>query len=141
MIVRLNIALRNQLLNGLWNTAAGVGAFDGGTAEFRTGAQPAAADDAATGTIVATVALAADAMQTASAGSCAKNATVWQDLSADNDGTMTWARFKSADGTLVMDFDVTNTAGTGAIKVDNPALVAGQAFLVASFTLTMPATT
>lgn len=141
MIVRLNIALRNAILNAIWNGGSIAALFDSGSAEFRTGANPAAADDAATGTVIATIALPADAMAAASAGSIAKNVAAMQDLAADNAGTMGWARWKSNDTTLVMDFDVTNIAGTGAIKVDNPTLVAGQQFVITAMTLTMPAST
>lgn len=141
MIVRLNTALRNRILDNLFNPATTVNMLDGGVAEFRTGAQPASADSAATGTVVATVALPADAMAAASGGSIAKNATAWQDLSADAAGTVGWARFKSADGTLVMDLDATDTAGNGSIKIDNPTVLLGQQFNVTAFTLTMPATT
>ena len=141
MIVRVNIALRNALLDAIFNSGTTLAIFDSGTAEFRTGSQPAAADDAATGTVVATVALPADAMAAASAGSISKTASSWQDLAADNAGTIGWVRFKSADTTKVMDMDVTNTSGSGAVKVDNPTLVAGQQFSVLTATLTWPAST
>lgn len=141
MIVRLNVALRNLLLNSLFNTGLGAAMFDGGTVYFRSGATPAAADNAATGTVIATIALPADAMAAAAGGSISKNVASWQDLSADATGVMGYARFVSADATLVMDMDVTDNAGNGAIKVDNPAVVAAQQFFITAFTLTMPAST
>ena len=141
MIVRVNVALRNALLDALFNGGSTLSIFDSGTAEFRTGANPGAADDAATGTVIATVTLPADAMAGASGGSISKNASSWQDLAADNTGTIGWVRFKSADTTKVMDMDVTNLAGTGAVKVDNPALVSGQQFSVTACVLTWPAST
>lgn len=141
MIVRVNIPLRNALLDALFNGGSIAAIFDSGTAEFRTGANPGAADDAATGTVVATITLPADAMQAASGGSIVKTTTSWQDLAADNAGTIGWVRFKSADTTKVMDMDVTNAVGTGAVKVDNPTLVAGQQFAVLTATLTWPAST
>jgi hypothetical protein len=130
----LNVAIRNLLLDALFNTA---GVFDNGTAEFRTGAKPGG-DVAASGTVVATVALGADSMTVASAGSVSKNAT-WQDLSADNAGTIGYARFKSSDGLKWMDFTVTATGGGGEITVDNPTLAALQQFSVTGFSVTMPA--
>lgn len=139
MIVRLNTALRNVILDCMFNTGSAIAFFDSGTVEFRTGAQPASADNAATGTVVSTVALPADAMAAAAGGSISKNATAWEDTSADNAGTIGYARFKSSGGTYVMDIDVTVTGGGGGITVDNPALLAGQDFQVSSFTLTMPA--
>lgn len=139
MIVRLNVALRNRILDSMFNNGGGVAMFDSGTLQFRTGVMPAAADDAPTGVVVETVALPADAMAAAALGSISKNAASWQDLSSDANGTIGWARFTSNDATLVMDMDVTDNVGNGAIKVDNPTVVAGQQFFVTAFTLTMPA--
>jgi hypothetical protein len=136
--MNLNIAVRNSILDCLFNAGTALAIFDGGTAEFRTGASPGA-DVAATGTIVASVALGADSMTAAASGSVSKNAT-WQDLSADNAGTIGHARFKSSDGLKVIDFTVTNTGGGGEITVDNTTLTAGQQFTVTAFSVTMPAT-
>lgn len=141
MIVRLNVALRNLFLNCAFNTGLATAAFDGGSAEFRSGANPAAADDAATGVVISTIALPADAMQDASNGTILKNAASWQDLVADATGLMGWARFKSVGNIYVVDFDVTDNNGAGAIKVDSPNLVAGQQFFITAFSLTMPAST
>ncbi len=74
-------------------------------------------------------------------GSIAKTASTWQDAAADASGTIGWVRFKDNTNTYVMDLDVTNNAGTGAVKVDNPTLVLGQQFIVSTATLTMPAST
>lgn len=134
----LNLAVRNSILDCLFNAGTALAIFDTGTAEFRSGAAPGA-DNAATGTIITSVALGADAMTTASAGSVSKNAT-WQDLSADNAGTIGHARFKSSDGLKVMEFTVTATGGGGEITVDNTVLTAGQQFTVTGFSVTMPAT-
>lgn len=135
--MNLNIAVRNSILNTLFNVGTALAIFDGGTAEFRTGAAPGA-DNAATGTVVASVPLGADAMTAASSGSVSKNAT-WEDLSADNAGTIGHVRFKSSDGLKVIEFTVTATGGGGEITVDNPTLAAGQQFTVTGFSITMPA--
>lgn len=140
MAVRINIALRNKILDMMFNSGAALAIFDSGTAKFRTGAQPATADDAQTGVIVATVALPADAMAAASAGSISKSGSTWQDASADNAGTIGHAVFEDSGTTYRMDIDVTQTGGGGTITVDNPVLAAGQQFTVTSFTLTMPGT-
>lgn len=141
MPVRINIALRNKILDMMFNSGAALAIFDSGSAQFRTGAQTATADDAKTGTVVATIALPADAMAAASAGSIAKAGT-WQDLSADNAGTIGHAVLESAagPGTYRMDIDVTQTGGGGTMTVDNPVLAAGQEFNVTSFSVTMPGT-
>lgn len=139
MAVRINVALRNKILDAIFNGGAGVAIFDGGTIKFRTGAQTATADDAQTGTIVSTVNLPADAMAAASAGSIAKAGT-WQDLAADAAGTIGHAVFESPGGTYRMDVDVTQTGGGGTMTVDNPVLALGQEFNVTAFSVTMPGT-
>lgn len=141
MILRLNTALRNRLLDCLFDSGTGLAIFDSGTVEFRTGAQPASADSAATGTVIAAITLPANAMGAAASGTTSKTVTAWEDTAANAAGTMGYARFYSTGGTYVMDIDVTDTTGVGGIKVDNPVLVIGQDFLVTDFSITMPATT
>jgi hypothetical protein len=142
MIVRINTTLANRMLDLLFNPGTALPQlFDGGTAFFRTGAQPADANNAATGIVVATIALAADAMAAAAGASISKNPAAWQDLAADAAGTIGWARFIDVTGTMWIDFDVTDTAGVGAIKVDNPAVLLGQQVIVTSFTVNQPRTT
>lgn len=140
MIVRLNVALRNRLLDAMWNGGASAAMFDAGLAYFRTAAIPASADNAATGIVVALVALPADAMALAANGSVVKGLGLWKVVAAAS-GTIGWARFISADGLLVTDYDVTDLAGTGTIKLDNTTLLLGQMFSVVSFGITMPAST
>lgn len=140
MIVRMNVALRNLLVEAWVNSGASISFFDGATVEFRTGAQPATADLGASGTVICTLVLPADAMAAVVSGTSNKNAAAWEDTSADASGTIGHVRFKSAGGaTYVLDCDVTDQAGTGAVKVDNPVLVTGQDFLVTDFSITMPA--
>lgn len=138
MIVRINTALRNAILDCLFNAAAGLATLDGGSAEFRTGAPPASADNAATGTLLATATISADAFSAAAGGSISKNPAAWQDLSIDVTGVAGWARFKNAAGTMWIDFDVTDNAGGGAIKMSNTTLTATDLLLITGATLTMP---
>lgn len=137
-IVRINLALRNRILDCIFNSGTSVAIFNSATVEFRSGTQPAAADDSATGTVAATISLPADAMAAASSGSCAKSGT-WEDISADAGTTITWARF--TDGTFVMDVNC-GAVGSGAtIEIDSPTTVAGQDFKVVTFAVSMPAST
>jgi hypothetical protein len=133
----LNLAVRNGILDSLFNAGTALAMFDNGTAEFRSGAAPGA-DNTAGGTLIASVLLGADAMTAASAGSVSKNAT-WQDLSADAAGTIGHVRFKSSDGLKVLECTVTATGGGGEVTVDNTVLTAGQQFTVTGFTVTCPA--
>lgn len=134
----LNLPVRNGILDSLFNAGSALAMFDNGTAEFRSGAAPGA-DNAASGTLIASVALGADAMTAAAGGSVSKNAT-WQDLSADNAGTIGHVRFKSSDGLKIIEFTVTATGGGGEVTVDNTVLAAGQQFTVTGFTVNCSAT-
>lgn len=88
MTVRISTGLANAMLDG------GLGpAFDGGTARINvyTGSQPADANDAATGTLLATLTPGSDVFAAASGAAIAANA-ITQDSSADNSGTPGWVR-------------------------------------------------
>lgn len=136
MPVKINDALANKMLDCAFNGAAGINALDSGVAEFRTGAQPADANSAATGTIVSTVNLPADAVAAAAARAVAK-AGAWEDTSADNAGTMGWVRFRDAGDTYRIDADISVTGGGGSVTVDNPALNAGQDFTVTAMSFAL----
>lgn len=136
MAVRLNDGLANSWLDSLFNSGAGQSILDSGFAEFYTGAQPASANDAASGTLVASCSLPADACAAAASRTVAKNGT-WEDLSANNAGTIGWVRFRNAADTRRIDCDVTATGGGGTVTVDNPTLTAGQQFTVTSMNFTL----
>lgn len=133
MAVRTNTAFENKSLDASFNGGAGID-FNNGTLEFRSGAQPANADAALSGTVLATIALPADAFGAASSRSVAKLGT-WADSSADNAGTIGHAVLRDSTNTYRIDLSVTATGGGGDITVDNTVLAAGQAFTVTSFTL------
>lgn len=144
MPLRVSTGLRNTALDNFLNTGAGVN-FDSGVLEYRTGSQPASADDAPTGTILVSMPLPADAFAAASAGSAAKNGT-WEDTSADANGTAGWFRLKtSGDGggssttDRRIDGTITATGGGGQIELDNTTIGIGQLVTQSTFTLTWPA--
>jgi hypothetical protein len=132
MAVRLDDDIRNSLLDGIDSV------FNSGTLEIRSGAQPASANDAATGTVLATIALPADSFAAASGGSKAKAGT-WQDASADATGTAGWFRMYNTGDTQRIDGNVTATAGGGDMEIDSVSITAGQTVTVTSFSLDMPA--
>lgn len=136
MAIRVNTALANKILDMMFNGAAGI-TFDAGVLEFRSGAQPATADTALTGTVLATINLPADSMGAASSRSIAKAGT-WSDLAADAAGTIGYATLRDAASTYRQDFSVTSTGGGGDITVDNTVLAAGQAFTVTSMAISYP---
>ena len=62
---------------------------------------------------------------------------ITMDSAADASGTAAWARIYDGNGVAVIDVDVTNTAGTGAIKLNTVTIVAGGPILLNSFTITV----
>lgn len=144
MTVRLSTGFRDKSLNSQFNTGAGQN-FDSGILEYRTGVQPASADDAPVGVVVASITTPADAFNAAAAGAVAKNGT-WQDPSADNTGVPTWFRFReSTDGggssttDRRIDGSVTATGGGGDLTLNDTSIVATQVVTQDTFTVTQPA--
>ena len=139
MAVTLTTPLRNRLVDQLQ------AAFGGTVLEIRSGARPASAGDAPSGTLLALINLPAQAFAAGANGQVAK-AGVWQDLAADAAGVATWARFRRAGDagtTNAVDerLDVSvGMAGSGAdLILDNNNLAQGQAITINTFTFTMPA--
>jgi hypothetical protein len=115
---------------------AGAGAA---TLEIREGAQPADADDAATGTVLATFTLNDPAFDAASGGSCALDVDPAISDTADASGTAGWFRIKDSNGVTVVDGDITATGGGGDIELDNTSINSGQTVNITGYTLTIPA--
>jgi hypothetical protein len=127
MAITMNTNLKNDLLDGIDTV------FNSGTLEIRTGSPPGAGT-AATGTVLVTIALPADAFAAASSGTKAKAGT-WQDLSADASGTAGHFRLVNAAGTRVLEGTVTQTGAGGDMTLDNTNIAVGQQVTVSSFTL------
>jgi hypothetical protein len=121
---------------------AGAALLDGGTINFYTGSMPATPETAVTSqTLLGTVTFGATAFGSATGGVATAN-PITGDTSADDTGTVTWARLFQSDGTTaVADCDVTATGGGGAITVANTSIVSGQTIEVTSLTWTAPAGT
>jgi len=58
------------------------------------------------------------------------------DILADNDGIITWARILDGDGVFVADLTVTNNAGAGPIKMASTQVYAGGIIRVTAAVLT-----
>lgn len=103
---------------------------------IRTGSLPANCAAADSGTVLATLTLPSDWMAAASGGTKSLSGT-WQDASADNTGTAGHFRiYDSGGSTCHVQGDITDTLGTGAMKLTSTSLTAGQSFTVSSFDLT-----
>lgn len=146
MATKITTACRNTALD-----AMGV-LFDGGTGRVNiyTGAQPANASDAATGTLLATLTLSSDAFQAASGGAMAANA-IADDAAADNAGTAGWYRVYNSDETApgsaggAADARIDGNAGETGSGADmifptgEGTFNAGDIISISSFSVTLPA--
>lgn len=130
----LPTATRNALADAfvdLFDAGSGAGYI-----EIRSGTRPSSANDAATGTLLATLTLSDPAFGDASSGVATASA-ITSDTSADNTGTASWARGYDSDDTVVGDFSV-GTSGA-EINLDSTSITAGGTVGLSSFTVTMPA--
>ena len=142
MAIKLSTGLRNAAADGIGNAMDTTGRIN-----VYTGTPPANPQAAATGTLLATLTMAADAFGVAATGAIAAG-TITGDSSADATGTAGWFRmYKTIDtapnlaGAVAdkrIDGTVTATAGGGDITFDSVSFVAGGAINMTGFTLTVP---
>lgn len=131
MTVQNSVACRNARLDS-FETTVGTSAV----LKMFTGAQPANCAAANSGTVLATLSLPSDWLAAASGGSKAKSGT-WEDVSADNSGTVAHYRIYASDGTTCHEQgSVTATGGGGDMTVDNVVFAAAQDFLITGYTKT-----
>lgn len=131
MAEKINTAARNRQADSVGDD------FNSGTLEIYTGSQPASADDAASGTLLVTINLPADAMAASASGVAAKSGT-WSGV-AVADGDAGWFRIINSGATRNYDGAVTGTGGGGEIELDDISIVTGQTVLISAFTITQPA--
>lgn len=106
--------------------------------KLRSGAAPANADAADTGTVLCTITLPSDWMAPASGGVKALLGS-WAGT-ASAAGTVGHYRVYKADGTTIQEQgSVTATGGGGDMTLDNPVLAVGQSVTITSFTDTFAA--
>lgn len=144
MAIKHSLGLKNYAL------ASGIkGAFDSdGRINIYTGSPPSDPDAAATGTLLATLSLAATAFGAASGGVLTA-AAIGSDTNVDASGTAGWFRiYKAADdpsgasgtsgtSTAHRRLDGTIAEGSGGdINFDETAFVAGGTAAISSLTLT-----
>jgi hypothetical protein len=129
MAIQFSVAVRNGRLDS-FETTVGVSP----TLEIRSGSAPANCAAAATGTLLASMALPSDFMAAASAGAKAISGT-WQDASADATGTAGYFRINQG-ATCHMQGTVTASGGGGDMIIDNVSIASGQQVNVTAFTLT-----
>jgi len=131
MAYQFSTAVRNARLEAIEST---IGAS--AVLKIRSGAPPADANAADSGTVLATMNLPADWMANASGGTKGKSGT-WQDLSADAGGVAGHFRIYASDGTTCgVQGTVTATGGGGDMTLDNTNIAAGQQVTITGLTLT-----
>ena len=114
--------------------------LNSGKIRIYSGTRPANANTALSGnTLLAELTFNATAFAAAVAGVATANA-ITADSSADATGTATFARLLKSNGTsVIMDVDVTTSAGSDRIVLDTVAIAAGANVSISSFTITQPA--
>lgn len=104
---------------------------------LRSGAQPSTCAGADSGTLIATVNMAADAFANAASWAKAISAAI-SDLSADNSGTLGHWRIKTSGAVTKLQGSITATGGGGDMTVDNTNVTATQEIDVTSFAINFP---
>lgn len=132
MTIQLSVRARNARLESV---EASMGA--GPTLRLRSGAPPANTAAARSGTIIATLVLPADFMADAANGAKAL-AGVWQDLAADNAGTIGHFEIEGTGAVIDMQGTVTATGGGGDLEVNNTVVNQGQQIDITAFTWNDP---
>jgi len=137
MATRIPTAARNAAANAVVLLAdAGPAA---GTIQIRTGAQPATADLAATGTLLATLTMADPSFAAAVAGVNTMDTTPVLTTTGVAAGTAGWFRMLDSNGLTVMDGAV---ATSGAeLNMNTTTISIGVTVEITAGTVTMPAST
>ncbi|MFD4474687.1 hypothetical protein ACFWPU_01020 [Streptomyces sp. NPDC058471] len=133
MAVRLSAALANALANAVDDTVNGGPA--GGTVKIYTGTQPATADTAVSGTLLATFTMSDPAFGNAASGVITL-AGVPLTVAAAATGTAGWFRISDSTGASVLDGSV-GTSGN-QINLNTTSITSGVNVTITSGTITMP---
>jgi len=137
MATRIPTAARNAAANAVVLLAdAGPAA---GTIQIRSGAQPATANDAATGTLLATLTMSDPAFAAAVAGVSTLDTTPVLTTTGVAAGTAGWFRMLDSNGLTVMDGAV-STAGA-ELNLNTTTISVGVTVEITAGTVTMPAST
>lgn len=112
--------------------------LDGGYLEVRTGTQPTSVEDAAVGTLIATVVLNTPSFATASGGVMALDPPDSVVCVADADvNNITWGRFYTAADATVLDCSITVSGGGGEIIATKVDPLTGETVAL-TFSYTIP---
>lgn len=131
MTIQHSVRVRNARLAAIEATIG-----TGPILRLRSGAKPANCAAARSGTIIASMTLPSDWLGSPSSGAVTKSGT-WQDLSADNAGTVGHYEIMDSSGTQCDEQGtVTATGGGGDMEINNTVVAAGQEINVTAYGLT-----
>jgi hypothetical protein len=137
MAIRYTTATRNALCD------AWVDRFDAGSGAGKiriyTGTQPASADDAPSGTLLAEITLNDPAFDAAASGAASIDSSPAISGSVSSTGTAGWWRGLDSDNNTVCDGSITATGGGGDLTLATVSLTSGGTVTISSGTLTVPA--
>lgn len=137
MTIRLPVASRNATADAIADAVdAGSGA---GLVRVYTGSQPASADLAATGTLLAEFELNDPAFGAATAGAASLSVSPAVSTTGLAAGDAGWFRLLDSTETTVMDGSVTATGGGGDLIMSTVTVSIGLTLQLSSGTITMPA--
>lgn len=137
MAIGISIAAQNAGVNAIAGLVdADVGA---GTIAIRTGAGPATANDAPTGTLLATVTLNDPAFGAGVAGVATLDVTPALTTTGVAAGTAGYFRLHDNSGDVVLQGSATVTGGGGDLELNTTSIAIGTTVEITSGTLTMPA--
>ncbi|MEW7987894.1 MAG: hypothetical protein AB2799_19075 [Candidatus Thiodiazotropha sp.] len=112
------------------------GGAGAGTIQIRSGTQPADANSAATGTLLATLTFSDPAFGATNTSGVATASAITDDTSADATGTAAWARVLDSNSSVIFDCDVGTSGAT--INLNTTSITAGGTVSITSFTMTHP---
>lgn len=135
MAITLSTAARNASTDAI--TAIADSGTGPAVVKIYSGSKPASPQDAATGTLLATVTLG-DPSFAASANGTATG-TDPASVNAVASGTAAWFRLESSSGAAVFDGTVTATGAGGDMQLSSTALTSGAAVDLTAVSHTTPA--
>lgn len=137
MTIRLPVATRNSAADTVAaRIDAGAGA---GLVRVYSGTQPASADLAATGTLLATFTLNDPAFSAAAGGSAILDVTPTLSATGLAAADAGWFRIVDSTGVTVMDGSVTATGSGGDLTMNTITVSVGLVLQLTAGTITMPA--
>ena len=137
MATRIATTARNAAADAVVDLLdAGAGA---GYVEIRTGSQPATANTAASGTLLATITLADPAFGAAASGVALADVIPEPTTTGAAAGTAGWFRGYDSTGAAVIDGSVTASGGGGDMELNTTTISVGVDVTLTAWSVTMPA--